>query len=62
MSGTKVVFGEARKRFLSGEPIQMSERTRELARLVIEQRDRDLANPEPAEVWAKRLVDSMYGK
>ncbi|MFM0243845.1 hypothetical protein [Paraburkholderia sediminicola] len=45
-AGTYAEFGEARERFLSGEPAVMSERTRELARQVLEQRDNDTRTDE----------------
>jgi hypothetical protein len=59
---TKVEFGTARERFLSGAPVEMSAKTRRLATLVLAQRERERLNPEPAEQWAERLMKAMYGE
>jgi hypothetical protein len=48
----------------SGKPLEYSEETRRLAKLVIEKRDRErnkkMTRAE-IEAWAENLVKSMYG-
>lgn len=46
----------------AGEMPKYSEETYRLAKEVLLQRKRDMLDPEPPEVWAERLMKSMYGE
>lgn len=54
-------FGNARARFESSEPVEMSDNVRRLAKKVLAQRRDRQSREETPEQWAKRITDCIYG-